>query len=176
VATPPPRRESSTRAIVLTVLIGVVVLAVTAFAVIKLTGGNGGHKPVAKPKIVTQSTPASPQATATAQATPALTKATTHIEVYNGTTTPNLAGSVRAQLASQGYASANLDAATYTPNQQRQTSTVMYARGDRPAAAAVAQILNISDVRLIDATTQQLLQQSGTKADVVVIVGADKSQ
>jgi hypothetical protein len=160
----------------LTALIGVVVLAVTAFAVIKLTGGGGGNTPGPQPKVVTQSTPASPKATPTAQATPALTKATTRVEVYNATTTPNLAGSVRDQLATFGYPTANLDAATYTPNQSRQSSTVMYQRGDKAAATAVAQSLAISDVRLIDTTTTQLLQQTGAKADVVVIVGADKSQ
>ena len=176
-AGPPPRRESSARAIVFTALIGVVVLAVTAFAVIKLTGGGGGgHKPPPQPKVVNQSPTGTATSTPIAQATPALTKATTHVEVYNATTTPNLAGSVRDQLNTFGYNSANLDAATYTPNQQRQSSTVMYQRGDKPAAAAVAQSLGISDVRLIDTTTQQLLQQSGSKADVVVIVGADKSQ
>jgi hypothetical protein len=162
---------------VFTALIGVVVLAVTAFAVIKLTGGGGGgHKPAPQPKVVNQSPTGTATTTPTAQATPALTKATTRVEVYNATTTPNLAGSVRDQLNTFGYNSANLDAATYTPNQQRQSSTVMYQRGDKPAAAAVAQSLGISDVRLIDTTTQQLLQQSGSKADVVVIVGADKSQ
>jgi hypothetical protein len=98
------------------------------------------------------------------------------VEVYNGTNVSGLAGTVRDQLVTLGYNQANLDAATYTPNQQRQASTVMYQRGDKPAASTVARSLNISDVRLIDTTTQQLLQQSGSKADVVVIVGADKSQ
>ena len=40
----------------------------------------------------------------------------------------------------------------------------------------MARSLGISDVRLIDTTTEQLSQQSGKKWDVVVIVGADKSQ
>jgi hypothetical protein len=175
-AGPPARRESSARTIVLTALVGLAVLAAVVFAVVKLTGGGGSHAPAPQPKVVTQSSPASPSATATAQATPALTKATTRVEVYNGTTVSGLAGSVRDQLASLGYDQANLDAATYTPNQRRQASTVMYQRGDRSAAATVARSLGISDVRLIDTATQQLLQQSGKKWDVVVIVGADKSQ
>ena len=83
---------------------------------------------------------------------------------------------MRDQLANLGYNQSNLGADTYTPNQQRSSSVVMYERGDKPAAATVARSLGISDVRLIDTATQQLIQQSGKKWDVVVIVGADKSQ
>jgi hypothetical protein len=126
---------------------------------------------------VANTTPApSPKATATAQATPALTKANMHVAVYNGTTVYGLAGGVRDQLINLGYPQDNVGADTYTPNQQRQASVVMYERGDRTAAATVARNLNISDVRLIDSATQQLIDQSGKKWDVIVIVGADKSQ
>jgi hypothetical protein len=161
--------------VVLTAVVGVLVLGAAAFAVTQLFGGSG-NKP-AKPPTVANTTPApSPHATATAQATPALTKATMRVAVYNGTTVSGLAGSVRDQLVNLGYNQDNLGADTYTPNQQRQASVVMYERGERPAAATVARSLNISDVRLIDSATQQLIDQSGRKWDVVVIVGADKSQ
>jgi hypothetical protein len=161
--------------VALTVVIGVVVLGAAAFAITRVFSG-GGSSP-AKPPTVAGSTPtASPQATATAKATPALTKATMHVEVYNGTVQPGLAGSLRDQLVNLGYTAGNIGADTYTPNQQRQASVVMYERGDRPAAATVARSLNITDVRLVDSATQQLIDQSGKKWDVIVIVGADKSQ
>jgi hypothetical protein len=163
---------------VLTAVVGVLVLAAAAFAVVKLAGGGSGNTPAPQPKVsqAGQSTPSTPSATATAQATPGLTKASMRVAVYNGTTVSGLAGSVRDQLLSLGYNGGNLGADTYTPNQQRQSSVVMYERGDKPAAATVAHSLGISDVRLIDTATQQLIQQSGKKWDVVVIVGADKSQ
>jgi hypothetical protein len=171
----PARRESSTRAVVLTAVVGVLVLGAAAFAVTQLFGG--GDNTPAKPPKVAQST-AAPTATgtATAQATPALTKATMRVAVYNGTIQSGLAGGVADQLVNLGYTRDNVGADTYTPNQQRQASVVMYERGDRPAAAQVARDLNISDVRLIDSATQQLIDQSGKKWDVIVIVGADKSQ
>ena len=96
------------------------------------------------------------------------------VAVYNGTVQPGLAGSIRDQLVSQGYA--NVGADTYTPNQQRQASVVMYERGDRAAAQTVAKDLGISSIQQIDSATQQLTQQSGKQWDVVVIAGADKSQ
>jgi hypothetical protein len=52
----------------------------------------------------------------------------------------------------------------------------MYERGDRAAAQTVAKDLRISSIQLIDSATQQLIQPSGKQWDVVVIVGADKSQ
>jgi hypothetical protein len=160
---------------VLTAVVGVLVLAAAAFAVTQLFGG--GPKTTAKPPTVARSTPApTAQATATTPASPALTKATMRVAVYNGTVQSGLAGSVRDQLVNLGYNGDNIGADTYTPNQQRQASVVMYERGDRPAAATVARSLNVSDVRLIDSATQQLIDQSGKKWDVVVIVGADKSQ
>jgi hypothetical protein len=167
--------------VALTVVIGIVVLGAAAFAITRVF--SGGSNAPAKPPTVAGSTPtASPQGTATpkAKATPALTKATTHVEVYNGTVRAGLAGSVRDQLVNLGYTADNVGADTYTPdqppNQQRQASVVMYERGDRPSAAAVARSLNITDVRLVDSATQQLIDQSGKKWDVIVIVGADKSQ
>jgi hypothetical protein len=160
---------------VLTTVIGVLVLGAAAFAVTQLFGGSDNSH--AKPPTVANSTPApSARTAATPQATPALTKSTMRVAVYNGTTVSGLAGSVRDQLVNLGYNQNHLGADTYTPNQQRQASVVMYERGDRAAAAAVARSLSISDVRLIDSATQQLIDQSGRKWDVVVIVGADKSQ
>jgi hypothetical protein len=161
--------------VALTAVIGVIVLGAAAFAITRVFSGGGSAR--AKPPTVAATTPAaSPKATATPQATPALTKATMRVAVYNGTVQTGLAGSVRDQLVNLGYTPSHLGADTYTPNQQRQASVVMYERGDRSAAATVARSLNISDVRLIDSATQQLIDQSGKKWDVVVIVGADKSQ
>jgi hypothetical protein len=171
----PARRDSSRRTVLLTAVIGVLVLGAAAFAVTQLFGGS--DTPAAKPPTVAQSTPApSPSATVSKRSTPVLTKATLRVAVYNGTTVSGLAGSVRDQLVNLGYNQGNVGADTYTPNQQRQASVVMYERGDRPAAASVARSLHITDVRLIDSATQQLIDQSGRKWDVVVIVGADKSQ
>jgi LytR cell envelope-related transcriptional attenuator len=174
-ATPPPREGTSTRAVVITAIAGVLVLGAIAFGLTKVLGG--GDEQPAKPPHVASSTPESPaQGTGTPQATAtaALTKNTMKVAVYNGTVQPGLAGSIRDQLVSQGYS--NVGADTYTPNQQRQASVVMYERGDRAAAQTVAKDLGVSSVQLIDSATQQLTRQSGKQWDVVVIAGADKSQ
>jgi fermentation-respiration switch protein FrsA (DUF1100 family) len=161
--------------VALTVVLGIVVLGAAAFAVTRVFSG-GGRAPAKPPTVAVTSPTPSPKSTATQLATPALTKATMRVAVYNGTVQTGLAGSVRDQLANLGFDPNHLGAATYTPNQQRRASVVMYERGDRSAAASVARSLNISDVRLVDSATQQLIDQSGKKWDVIVIVGADKTK
>jgi hypothetical protein len=158
-------------------VVGVLVLGGIAFGLTQLLGGDDNQP--AKPPRVAANTPEPPaQGTGTPQATatPALTKDTMKVAVYNGTVQYGLAGSIRDQLVNLGYPVDHLGADTYTPNQQRQASVAMYERGDRAAAQTVAKDLGISSVQLIDSATQQLVQQSGKQWDVVVIVGADKSQ
>jgi hypothetical protein len=159
---------------VLTAVIGVLVLGGVAFGLTRVLGGGGDATPKGAPPIGT----ATPEASAAPSATaaPALTKDAVRVAVYNGTVQPGLAGSIRDQLVNQGYKPDNVGADTYTPNQQRPTSVVMYQRGAKPAAQGVATSLGIRAVQLIDAATQSLVQQSGKQRDVVVIVGADKSQ
>jgi hypothetical protein len=57
------------------------------------------------------------------------------------------------------------------PNQGRSASLVLYRDGFRRPAQTVGRLLNISEVRSIDADTRAL---AGPKADVVVILGADQ--
>src|SRR3954470_10172791 len=170
----PARQESTTRAVVLTAVIGVLVLGGAAFGVTRLLAGNDSKARPTPPGVKTAT--AEPSAQATAAATPALTKQNVRVAVYNGTVQSGLAGSIRDQLVSQGYGQQNLGADTYTPDQQRQASVVMYQRSARAAAQEVARDLGIKNTQLIDSATQTLIQQSGKKWDVVVIVGADKSQ
>jgi hypothetical protein len=176
-ATPPPREGTSTRAVVLTAVLGILILGGIAFGLTRLLGGDDNQP--AKPPTVASTTPEPPaQGTGTPESTaaPTLTKDTIKVAVYNGTVQPGLAGSIKDQLVHQGYPEGNVGADTYTPDQQREASVAMYRRGARAAAQAVAKDLGIASIQLIDSATQQLIDQSGNKWDVVVIVGADKSQ
>jgi LytR cell envelope-related transcriptional attenuator len=96
--------------------------------------------------------------------------------VLNSTPIPGLAASTRDQLAGKGYTKANLSTGNFT-GQPRQQSVVMYSRKTaRRAAAAVARALSIASVQAADAATEAQAQIKGAAADVIVIVGGDKSR
>ena len=114
-------------------------------------------------------------AKSTPKAAPAPTKETALIAIYNGTPQDGLAGTFRDQLKAEGYPEGNLAADTAPPEQQRQTSVVMYRRGAKTAASGVAESLGITDVQQLDDATQALIANSPKKWNVVVIVGNDKT-
>ena len=169
---PPPQREGSGMlAVILTAVIGIIVIGGAIFLV---TRGGGGDDQAANttPKVETTPTPA---AESTKTPTPAPTKETALIAIYNGTPQDGLAGTFRDQLKAEGYPEGNLAADTAPPEQQRQTSVVMYRRGAKTAASGVAESLGITDVQQLDGATQALIANSPKKWNVVVIVGNDKT-
>ena len=159
-------------AVILTAVIGVLVLGAAIFFVTR----SGDDTPAEKETPQVQTTPtAEPDATEAATQTPAPTKETALIAVYNGTPQDGLAGTFRDQLKAEGYPEGNLAADTAPPEQQRQTSVVMYRRGAKTAAQGVAESLGITDVQQLDDATQALIANSPKKWNVVVIVGNDKT-
>ena len=159
-------------AVILTAVIGVLVLGAAIFFVTR----GGDDTPASKETPQVQTTPtAEAEATEAATQTPAPTKETALIAVYNGTPQDGLAGTFRDQLKAEGYPEGNLAADTAPPEQQRQTSVVMYRRGAKTAAQGVAESLGITDVQQLDDATQALIANSPKKWNVVVIVGNDKT-
>jgi hypothetical protein len=171
---PPPRRESNTRSIVITAVVGVLVLAGTAFVVTSLLGGDEPRQP-APPVASVPPDEEEPAATAEPVA-----KEDALVMVYNGTSITGLAGQYQNTLVGEGYPAANVEAATLAEAEQRQTSTVMYRGGSsRRAAQQVASSLGIEQVERLDAATQTSLKSLPDSQqkdyNVVVIVGVDKS-
>jgi len=170
---PPPRREGSgMAAVIVTAVVGVLVLGGAVFFFTRGSDDGGGNTAATGPQIETTPTA---EATSTPKAAPAPTKETALIAIYNGTPQDGLAGTFRDQLKAEGYPEGNLAADTAPPEQQRQTSVVMYRRGAKTAASGVAESLGITDVQQLDGATQALIANSPKKWNVVVIVGNDKT-
>jgi hypothetical protein len=172
---PPPRRESNTRAVVLTAILGVLILAACVFVLTQVLGGDEPKTAGPGNTVETPTPDAESAAAPTKTATPAPTKDTVLVGIYNGTTTPELAAGQSDLLVADGYPRDNLGTDTAPPEQQRQTSVVMYRRGTKPVADQVADTLGITSVKQLDAATQTLIASADKRWDVVVIVGADKS-
>jgi hypothetical protein len=171
----PPPRESGSRAVILTAIIGVLVLAGAVYGILQL--GGGGEDPAPKGNVVATPTPedgGGDDPAATATAAPRVTKENANVGVLNATGAPNLAANNAQLLFTEGYAQDNVDTGNLD---QRQTSVVLYARGARSAAADVADVLGISSVKQLadDPQVKARVDQSETKWDVVAVVGADKN-
>jgi hypothetical protein len=176
---PPPRREGSSMvAVVVTAIVGVLVIGGLIFLFTR--GGDDAKTP---PVPTVQATPTTDsgsggkggKATATPTATPAPTKATALIAIYNGTPQANLAADSKGELTAEGYPQANIATDTAPADQQRTTSVVFYRRGAKAAASGVADTLGITSVQLFDDATQTLIANGPKKWNVVVIVGTDKT-
>jgi hypothetical protein len=171
---PPPRRESNMRSVVITAIVGVLVLAGTAFGITSLLGGDDPEQP--PPPVATE--PAD-EGEATPSPEP-VTKETALVMVFNGTSETGLAGKLEEQLVAEGYPNDNVEPATLGEAEQRQTSVVMYRGGGaRGVAQEVGSALGIEQVERLDAATQTSLKSlpEAQQKDwnVVVIVGVDKS-
>ena len=94
---------------------------------------------------------------------------TVTVSVLNGTTVPGLAAQIGDEVESSGFQRGNVANAL---DQQRTTSTVLYAEGADREAKLVAKKLGIATVEPIDPDSAAL----GGNASVVVIVGADQTQ
>lgn len=94
---------------------------------------------------------------------------TVTVSVLNGTTVPGLAAQIGDEVESAGFQRGNVANAL---DQQRTTSTVLYAEGADREAKLVAKKLGIATVEPVDPDSAAL----GGNASVVVIVGADQTQ
>ncbi|HUB05199.1 MAG TPA: LytR C-terminal domain-containing protein [Solirubrobacteraceae bacterium] len=106
----------------------------------------------------------------------AVNPATVTVSVLNGTNTNGLAGDVSTKLRSDGYQKGYVG--NFTANQTQTSTAVLYLRGYKRNAAAVATSLKLrpASVQPIDQSTQQLAcppAQGPCKSSVVVTVGSD---
>jgi hypothetical protein len=174
---PPPQREGSGMlAVVLTAIIGVIVIGGALFFVLRGDGGDDGATTAGSkaPTVEKTSTPDATEAPPK-QSTPAPSKRTALIAIYNGTIQEGLAANLKDQLTDEGYPDGNLAVDTAPASSQRTTSVVMYRRGSKTVATGVAEALGITDVQQFDDATQQLIANTGKKWNVVVIAGQDKT-
>jgi cytoskeletal protein RodZ len=166
------------RSVVVTVVLGLVAIALVAFLALHLLNGSSSDTPKqANNNAPTTSSSSGASATGSsgtkkkAKATPTPPpRSSVSVEVYNGTGTANLAAQLAAKLGDAGYAQGKLKAGNDPAGQTRATSTVVYKKGDEPAAKDVAKVLDIHAVKQMDTATQQ-----ASTYDVIVEVGADKS-
>jgi hypothetical protein len=161
-------------AVILTAVVGIIVIGGALFFVLR---GGDDPKPAANnsPTVQSTSTPEPDATEAPAKQTPAPTKDTALVAVYNGTVSEGLAAQQTALLQQEGYPKDNLGTDNTPPDQQRQTSVVMYRRGSKAVATQVGEALGITSVQQLDDATQQLIANSPKKWNVVVIVGNDKT-
>jgi hypothetical protein len=153
---PPPRRTGRTAA-----LVAVGVLAALVLGVVAVTQLGGSDD------AATTTTSAAGQR---ADASAPVSRGTTTVAVLNGTTVPGLAAQISDQLEKAGFARG---ATTNAADQQRPDTTVVYAKGFKPAAEEVAKIVGVATIAPMDANTQAI---AGPDASVVVTVGADRTQ
>ena len=161
----------------LTAVIGVLVLAGTAFAITSLLGGDDDPQ---QPRAAGRLGPARRGASPRASAEP-VTKENAQVMVFNGTSVDGPRRPLRGASSSpEGYPDANVEVATLAEAEQRQTSIVMFRNASaRRAAEEVASALGIEQVERLDAATQTSLaslpEAQQKDWNVVVIVGVDKS-
>jgi hypothetical protein len=155
------------------VIVGIAVLVV---ALTSLGGGSSrGHGSTATGTTSTGATAKGSGATGGHATThgeasaPAASPAETHVVVLNGTSTPELAHKLSANLQQSGYSrSQPLDG---TPPGSHTATVVEYASGHRADATHVAQALEVTRIQPMEAS---VLSLAGS-ATVVVIAGLDKA-
>ena len=98
------------------------------------------------------------------------------VSVLNGTDTSGLAGAVSNKLGASGYKKGSVG--NFTANQTQTSTSVLYMRGAKRDAAAVATALKLRPavVQPIDQSTQQIAcppSPGPCTSTVVVTVGSD---
>lgn len=157
---------------------GVLALAVVGFGATQLLGG-GDDTPVPDDKpgeTVTQpassgqsKTKTTPKRTSTANAAD---PSSVNVAVLNGTTVTGLAAEIARQVEDAGYVRGTV---TNSPDQTRSATIVAYrTEADKAAALKVAQQIGVGGdaVRPLE---QNDAVTAGDQANVVVIVGADRT-
>lgn len=155
------------------VIVGVVVLVV---ALTSLGGGSStGHRSAGAGTTSIGATAKKSHTTGGHVTThgeasaPAASPAETHVVVLNGTSTPELAHKLSANLQQSGYSQSQpLDG---TPPGSHSATVVEYASGHRADATHVAQALEATRIQPMEAGVSSL----AGSATVVVIAGLDKA-
>lgn len=160
------------------IVAGVLALAVVGFGATQLLGG-GEDTPVPSDTVgETVKQPASggqskttttPKRTSTANAAD---PSSVNVAVLNGTTVTGLAAEIARQVEQAGYVRGTV---TNSPDQTRSATIVAYrTEADKAAALKVAQQIGVGGdaVRPLE---QNDAVTAGDQADVVVIVGADRT-
>jgi hypothetical protein len=158
-----------------------IVLAVLLLAGVVVTGvlvvGNinhGSSESKSSAKAAARARAAASRRTSTAVAT--VKPFTVTVAVLNGTDTAGLAGAVSNKLGAAGYQKGFVG--NFTASQTQSATSVLYMRGAKRDATAVATALKLrpTAVQPIDQSTQQIAcpPSSGPcKSSVVVTVGSD---
>ena len=160
--------SGSGRRPVLLAMAALVAIAVLAFGVMQLTGGDdsGGGDDVGL--SAGGSTDDDGGSGGGGQAS-AIDPADVTVAVLNGTTVPGLAATVGDQIQGEGF---QLGTVTNNFDQERAESVVLYAPGAEPEAADVGRRLDIPQREPVGAESQALAGD----ATVVVVAGADQNQ
>jgi LytR cell envelope-related transcriptional attenuator len=156
---------------ILLVVAAMVAIAVVAFGVLQLTGGDdssdGGGSDAGL--ATGGSTDGSGGSGDGDSAAPPIDPSQVTVAVLNGTTVPGLAATVGDKIVGEGF---QLGTVTNNFDQERAESVVLYAPGAEREAADVGRRLDISQREAIDAESQALAGD----ATVVVVTGADQNQ
>jgi hypothetical protein len=151
---------------VVPLLIGALLVAAAVVALLIATSGSG------TPSRSTGSPPSNAPTAHKPQA--AFSPASVTVAVLNGTATNNLAHTIAARLAADGYKQGKVATAA---DQTRTVTTVAYLPGFRADAVHVARALKLGagSVIPIDQSAQQVAcpGAAACAANVVVTVGAD---
>jgi hypothetical protein len=170
---PEPERSSGTRWLL--GLGGVGALGLLVAIVIGIVQLGSGNEERAKPVNTVQGEPAQSQgddksdAPAKRRKAKPLVRSQVTVVVLNGTTVPGLAATIADKVEQAGFARGQ---EADNSEQQLPRSAILYGPGQKRAGQEVAKVLDVSDVRPLDAGTQAI---AGADATVVVVVGVDKT-
>jgi len=168
---PPPTGESGRRLPPLAgVAVAAGVLLVLAVGVLVLTGTfSGGGSP---PPQAAQPIAGAPPAQGGGEPEQPRPRGQVTVAVLNGTTSAGLAAGTADEVARAGF---RPGAATDNDVQNLSASTVEYAEGYRASAREVAAVIGVGDdaINRLDRNTRVL---AGPEANVVIVVGADRTQ
>jgi hypothetical protein len=167
VADEPAARDGGSRRVVLAAVAALVVLAVGAFAVLQLTGGDDLSSSDGGGAGLSSSDTGDGGSGRDGQ--PAIDPGDVTVAVLNGTTIPGLAATLGDKIKGEGF---RLGTVTNNFDQERAESVVLYTPGAEREAADVSRRLDISQREAIDTDSQALAGDS----TVVVVAGADQSQ
>jgi hypothetical protein len=155
---------------ILLVVAAMVAIAVVAFGVLQVTGGDdSGDSGGSGLSAGDTSGGSGGSGSSGGDTAPPIDPADVTVAVLNGTTVPGLAATVGDKISGEGF---QLGTVTNNFDQERAESVVLYAPGAEREAADVSRRLGISQREAIDAESQALAGD----ATVVVVAGADQNQ